>query len=105
MAPPLQAHPETVLDLLFSPGGDSAEALGREILSAGGSGELGHALADLPRVTREAAVPVDSTATAGLLDIDLIGMLVVRSRDVHDLASSARRTLTYSVNISLLDLA
>ena len=52
----LQAHPETVLDLLFDPGGDSARALGREILSAGGTGELGHALADLPTVTREAAV-------------------------------------------------
>ena len=31
----LQAHPETVLDLLFDARGDSAQALGREILSAG----------------------------------------------------------------------
>src|SRR5258705_1467873 len=105
MAPPLQAHPETVLDLLFSPGGDSAEALGREILSAGGSGELGHALADLPRVTREAAVREVSTATAGLLDIDLIGLLVAGWRDVHDLASAARRTLTNPDSTELVDLA
>ena len=76
MTPALQAHPETVLDLLFDPGGDSAQALGREILSAGGSGELGHALADLPAVTREAAVREVSQAAAGLLDIDLLGLLV-----------------------------
>lgn len=101
----LQAHPQTVLDLLFAPGEDSAEALGRQILSAGSSGELGHALADLPSVTREAAVREVSTAAAGLLDIDLIGLLVAGWRDVHDLAGAARRTLTSPDSTELVDLA
>ncbi len=101
----LQAHPETVLDLLFDPGRDSAQALGREILSAGGTGELGHALADLPTVTREAAVREVSQAAAGLLDIDLIGLLVAGWRDVHDLAGAARRTLATPGGTELVNLA
>jgi hypothetical protein len=105
MAPPLQAHPDTVLDLLFSPGSDSAKALGREILSAGGTDELGHALADLPAVTREAAVREVSAAAAGLLDIDLIGLLVAGWRDVHDLAGAARRTLANPDSTELVNLA
>ena len=101
----LQAHPQTVLDLLFAPGEDSAEALGRQILSAGSSGELGHALADLPSVTREAAVREVSTAAAGLLDIDLIGLLVAGWRTVHDLTGAARRTLARSGETELVHLA
>ena len=93
MTPTLQAHPETVLDVLFDPGSHPAQALGHEILSAGGTGELGHALADLPTVTREAAVREVSRPAAGLLDIDLIGLLVAGWRAVHDLADAARRTL------------
>jgi hypothetical protein len=105
MAPALQAHPATVLDLLFAPGSDSAEALGREILSAGGSGELGHTLADLPKVTREAAVREVSTVAAGLLDIDLIGLLVAGWRDLHDLSDAARRTLANPDSTELVNLA
>ena len=105
MAPPLQVHPETVLDLLFTPGGDSAEALGRQILSGGSTGELGHALADLPTVTREAAVREVSAAAAGLLDIDLIGLLVAGWRDVHDLTAAARRTLADPDSSELVNLA
>ena len=101
----LQAHPETVLDLLFDPGGDSARALGREILSAGGTGELGPALADLPTVAREAAVREVSQAAAGLLEIDLIGLLVAGWRDVHDLAAAARRTLATPGGTELVNLA
>jgi hypothetical protein len=101
----LQAHPQTVLDLLFAPGEDSAEALGRQILSAGSSGELGHTLADLPKVTQEAAVREVSTAAAGLLDIDLIGLLVAGWRSVHDLTGAARRTLAESGQTELVDLA
>ena len=100
----LQAHPETVLDLLFDARGDSAQALGREIASAGGSGELGHALADLPAVTREAAVREVSQAAAGLLDIDLLGLLVAGWRGVHDLAGAARRTLATPGGTELVDL-
>jgi len=101
----LQAHPQTVLDLLSDPGGDSARALGREILSAGGTGELGHALADLPAVTREAAVREVSQVAAGLLEIDLIGLLVAGWRDVHDLAAAARRTLADPGGTELVNLA
>ncbi|HEX9356356.1 MAG TPA: hypothetical protein VF933_21380 [Streptosporangiaceae bacterium] len=105
MAPALQAHPETVLDLLFDPGSHPAQALGREILSAGGTGELGHALADLPAVTREAAVREVSQAAAGLLDIDLIGLLVAGWRGAHDLAGAARRTLATPGGTELVNLA
>jgi hypothetical protein len=101
----LQAHPQTVLDLLVAPGDDSAEALGRQILSAGSDGELGHALADLPTVTREAAVREVSTAAAGLLDIDLIGLLVAGWRDLHELSGAARRTLAQRGRTELVDLA
>ncbi len=105
MPPPLQAHPETVLDLLFSPDEDSAGALGRQILSAPSTSELGHALADLPDVTRAAAVREVSGAAAGLLDIDLIGLLVAGWRDVHDLAAAARRTLASPDSTELVNLA
>jgi hypothetical protein len=86
-----------------TPAGDSAQALGREILSAGGTGELGHALADLPAVTREAAVREVSQAAAGLLDIDLLGLLVAGWRGVHDLAGAARRTLAIPGGTELVD--
>jgi hypothetical protein len=101
----LEARPQTVLDLLFAQGDDSAEALGRQILSTGTNGELGHALADLPTVTREAAVREVSTAAAGLLDIDLIGLLVAGWRDLHELTSAARRTVAKRGHTELVDLA
>ena len=86
-------HPSTTLDLLFGPGEDAPGALAHQILSAGTGGNLGRALESLPTATRQAAVREATTAAAGLLDVDLLGLLVAGWREHHDLTAAARRTL------------
>jgi hypothetical protein len=104
MTPAVQDRPSTTLDLLLGPGQDAPSALAQEILSASG-GSLGHALEDLPAATREAAVREATTQAAGLLDVDLIGLLVAGWRTYHDLAEAARRTLAAPGRTELVDLA
>jgi hypothetical protein len=101
----VQDRPDTVLDLLYTPGDDSPEALADQILSAGANGNLGRALENLPKATREAALREVTTAAAGLLDVDLIGLLVAGWREHHDLTAAARRTLTAPGSTELVDLA
>ena len=105
MTPAAQDRPSTVLDLLFGGGEDASGALAHEILSAGAGEHLDRSLADLPKVTREAAVREATTAAAGLLDVDLIGVLVAGWREHHDLAAAARRTLAAPGSTELVDVA
>ena len=52
-----------------------------------------------------AQAPAPPQAAAGLLEIDLIGLLVAGWRDVHDLAGAARRTLATPGGTELVNLA
>src|SRR5262249_31738123 len=87
----LQSHPYTALDLLFGPGNDTSEALARQLMSADTGRDLGRALEELPRATREAAVRETTAAAAGLLNVDLFGGLVAGWRKHHDLTAAAQR--------------
>lgn len=105
MTSAVQDRPSTTLDLLFGPGEDAPGALAHQILSAGTGGNLGRALESLPTATRQAAVREATTAAAGLLDVDLLGLLVAGWREHHDLTAAARRTLAAPASTELVDLA
>jgi hypothetical protein len=96
------AAPGTAIDLLFGPGANAPEALARQILSADASHD--RALRNLPQATRQAAVHEAAAQAAGLLDVDLIGLLMSGWRVHHDLADAARRTLAALGSTELVDL-
>ena len=105
MTPVMQERPHTALDLLFGPGHDAPTALAQQIVSAETDQNLGRALESLPQATREAAVREATAAAAGLLDVDLIGVLVGGWRKHHDLIGAARRTLAAPGSTELVDMA
>ena len=105
MTPALQERPDTALDLLFGTGNDTPEALASQLLSADTGGDLGRALAELPEVTRKAAVREATAATAGLLNVDLISGLVAGWRKHHDLTAAAQRTIAAPGSVELVDMA
>jgi hypothetical protein len=80
-------RPRSVLDLLSGPGEDAVTSLTRLILAADSD------LRNLPRAVRRAAARAAAEQTTGLLDVDLIGLVVAGWRDHRDLAIAARRTL------------
>jgi hypothetical protein len=96
--------PRTALALLFGPGADSPDALAHQIASADPE-NLGRALEGLPKATREAAVREVAAATAGMLNVNLIDMLVAGWRKHHELVSAARRTLATPDSTELVQLA
>jgi hypothetical protein len=100
-----QGSTPTALDLLFGPDTDAAETLAGEILSPGGDQNLGHALAHLPEMTRQAAVQEAATAAAGLLKVDLIDVLVRGWREHRDIGSAARRTLAAPASTELVSMS
>jgi hypothetical protein len=101
----VQDHPHTALDLLFGPGNDTPEALAHQLLPAGTDGDLGRALENLPRATRDAAVRETTAAAAGLLNVDLFGVLAAGWRKHHDLTAAAQRTLAAPDSVELVDMA
>ena len=105
MTPATQDRPSTALDLLFGDGEDAPGALAHQILSSGADGNLGRALENLPEATREAAIREAATAAAGLLNVDLIGVLVAGWRAHHDLIAASHRTLAAPGSTELVDLA
>ena len=102
-APP--GHPHTALDLLFGQGSDTPQELSSQILSADADGNLGRALENLPRATREATVREATAAAAGFMDVDLIGALVAGWQKHHDLTAAAQRTVAEPGSIELVDMA
>jgi hypothetical protein len=102
MTTTVQAGPGTAANLLFGPGANAAEALARQILSAPTG--LDQALERLPEATRHAAVREAAAAAAGLLDVDLDGLLLAGWRAHHDLTGAARRTLAVPGSTELVDL-
>ena len=93
----------TAADLLFGSSEDAHEALTRHVMASGRS--LARALVRLPRVTREAAVREAAVATAGLLKVDLMDVLVAGWREHRDVYSAARRTLATPGSKELVGLA
>jgi hypothetical protein len=87
-------HPDTALNLLFGPGEKTLDAVTQEILAAGTDGGLDRALEGLPQAARDAAAREVTTATAGLLNINVVDVLLAGWREYRDLTSAARRTLT-----------
>jgi len=102
MTSPGGARAPTALDLLFGAEADGPEALAREILSAGGDRALG--LGSLPAATRTAAVREAAKVAAGLLQVDLIGVLVAGWREHQDMVSAARRTLAAPGSTELVSM-
>jgi len=84
------ARAPTALDLLFE-SASAPEALAREILAVGGDRTLG--LGNLPPAVRGTAVREAATVAAGLLQVDLIDVLVSGWREYRDIVAAARRTL------------
>lgn len=105
MTPAGPAHPRTAMELIFGPGEGATGALAERILSAGADQNLGRALANLPKVTRDAAVREVTAEAAGLLDVNLADVLVAGWREHHDLTSAARRTLAVPGSTELVALA
>jgi hypothetical protein len=98
-------HPDTALTLLFGPGDRTPDTLMDTILTAGSGGDLDRALKKLPPLTRDAAAREVTTATAELLDINLIDVLLRGWREYADLTSAARRTLAAPGTTELVSLA
>ena len=100
-----QGSTPTALDLLFGSDADAAEILAGEILSPGRDQDLSRALAHLPEMTRKAAVQEAAAAAAGLLKVDLIGVLARGWREHRDIVSAARRTLAAPASTELVSMA
>jgi hypothetical protein len=90
------------LELLFGPAQGGAVSMAT--LSDQATRNLGRALEDLPAVARDAAVKEVRAATARLLDMNLIDLLITGWRQYHDLTSAARRTLTVPGRPELVSL-
>ena len=102
MTPTAQAGPGTATNLLFGPGANAAEELAQQILAAPTG--LDRALERLPQATRQAALREAAAAAAGLLDVDLDGLLLAGWRAHRDLTGAARRTLAVPGSTELVDL-
>ena len=94
----------SALALLTDPGQGFSEAAGYPQLSAEIAGSL-RGLERLPQITRDAAIREAGAAVTGLLDVDLIGVLVSAWRTHQDLVSAARRTLAVPGSTELVALA
>jgi len=100
----VQPDPDTVLTLLFGPGEKSLETLSDTIRTADADGDLDRALKKLPPPTRDAATREVTTATAELLSVSPIEVLIYGWREYADLTSAARRTLKKSGSTELVKL-
>ena len=104
MTPSPRDPPQTVLDVLFTPGQDGPRVV-PELLPPGDTGDLGRALENVPATLREAAVRETTNAAKGVLDVDLIGFLVSGWQKHHEVIAAARRTMAAPGSIELVDLA
>jgi hypothetical protein len=96
--------PHTALAVLFGPEADSPTAIAHQLASVDPE-NLGRALEGLPKATRDAAVREVAAAVGGLLNVNLLDMLVAGWRKHQDLTSAARRTLTVPGSTELVQLA
>jgi hypothetical protein len=96
--------PATALALLYGPSADSLAAIAHQLASADPA-NLGRALEGLPKSIRGAAVREASAVAGGLLNVNLLDVLVAGWRKHHDLTSAARRTLAAPGSTELVQLA
>jgi hypothetical protein len=101
MTNPGGARSPTALDLLLG-SADPPEVLAREILALGGDQALG--LGYLPPAVRATAVKEAATVASGLLQVDLIGVLVGGWREYRDIVGAARRTLAAPGSTELVSM-
>lgn len=101
MTNPGGARSPTAMDVLLK-SADPAEALAREILALDGDQALG--LGTLPPAVRATAVREAATVAAGLLQVDLIGVLVGGWREHRDIVNAARRTLAAPGSTELVSM-
>jgi hypothetical protein len=104
MTSAVRHRPSTAADLLLGPGDDAPEALARQITSAAADASVNRALKNLTPAARRAALRDAAIAAAGLLDLDLAGLLVAGWRAHHDIIAAARRTLAAPGSSELVDL-
>ena len=97
-------RPDTVLTLLFGPDEHVLDTLTQAIVYAGTGGNLDRAVEKLPQAARDAAAREVTAATAGMLDINLIDVLVAGWRKYQDLTSAARRSLAAPGSTELVQL-
>jgi hypothetical protein len=100
----VSTRPETVLTLLFGADAQAHDALGHAIGHAGTAESLERAVGELPKAARDAAAREVTAATAGLLNIQLIDVLLTGWREHRDLTSAARRTLAAPDSTELVQL-
>jgi hypothetical protein len=94
--------PRTVRELLFGRGTDTPEAIARRLAA---EQKLDHALKNLKKTTREIAIREIADTTAGLLDVDLVDMLIDGWRKHQELTTAARHTLATPRSTELVELA
>jgi hypothetical protein len=99
---PATTRPNTAIGLLFGPAEIAAGSLA--ILSDATNANLDRALQGLPPAARATAVKEVRATAAGLLDINLIDMLIAGWRTYHDLTSAARRTVATPGSKELVSL-
>lgn len=100
--PDAPGWPVSAAEMLFGSSANAPEALTRHILSNGD--DLGYALKQLTRKARHAAVREAAVAAAGLLKVDLLGVLVSGWREHKEIIAAARRTLTMLSSRELVSL-
>jgi hypothetical protein len=101
MTNPGRARSPTALDLLFG-SADAPEALAREIMARGVDQTLG--LGNLPPAVRATAVREAATVAAGLLQADVIELLVGGWREYREIVAAARSTLAVPGSTELVGL-
>jgi hypothetical protein len=105
MTIPAEDSVPTALDLLFGRGADAPGTLAAKLLAPGGDQELIRALAHFPETTRNAAVKAAADTAAGVLGIDVTGVLVRGWREHRDIAGAARRTLAAPGSTELVSIS
>lgn len=101
MTNPGGARSPTAMDVLFR-SADPADALTREILTLSGDQALD--LGNVPPAVRATAVREAATVAAGLLQVDMIGVLVGGWREHRDIVNAARRTLAAPGSTELVSM-
>jgi hypothetical protein len=103
VTPAIPQHRHGALELLFGPAEDASIRLA--ILPAEADGNLGRALENLPAEIRDIAAKEVRSAAIGLLNADLVDLLIAGWRQYRDLTSAARRTLKEPGSSELVRLA
>ena len=105
MTTAVSEHPPTALKLLFGSDDDTPRVIAGRVLAVADGGELGHALARLPQTMRDAATHELAAAASGLLDLNLLDVIISAWRKHADLTAAAKRTLASHGSTELVGLA